>query len=101
MGEACSMYGGYKTLVVMPEGERSLGRLGPRWDDIKEIRLDVVDWIHLARAKAPVVGFCGHRNEPSGFMKDEEFLHYRCHYQLLKKASAPWSEFSYIKYFLA
>jgi len=43
----------YKILVGKPKGGRTLGRLRPRW---KEIRMDLrgigwegVDWIHLAQ----------------------------------------------------
>jgi hypothetical protein len=38
-----------------------------------------------------VVGFCEHGNEPSGSIKDGEFLDYLSHYKLLKKDSAPLS----------
>jgi hypothetical protein len=41
-------------LVGKPEGKRSLGRLELRWEDnirmdLRDIGLEVVDWIHLAQ----------------------------------------------------
>jgi hypothetical protein len=36
-------------------------------------------------------GSCAHDNEPSSFIKAEEFLDYLSDCQLLKKDSAPWS----------
>jgi hypothetical protein len=43
----------YKILVGKPEGKRQLGRPRLRWVDnikmhLREIRLEGVDWIHLA-----------------------------------------------------
>jgi hypothetical protein len=37
------------------------------------------------------VGTCEYGNEPSGSIKDGEFLDYLSNYNLLKKDSAPWS----------
>jgi hypothetical protein len=34
---------------------------------------------------------CGHGSEPSGSIKDREFLDQLSNYQLLKKESATWS----------
>jgi hypothetical protein len=43
----------YRLLVGNPEGKRSLGRPRHRWEDIKmdfrEIGIEGVDWIHMAR----------------------------------------------------
>jgi hypothetical protein len=46
--------GAYNILVGMPEGRRSLGRPGRRWEDnikidLREIWFGDVDWIHLAQ----------------------------------------------------
>jgi hypothetical protein len=43
-----------KILVGKPEGIRSLGRPGRRWEDIikmdiREVSLEDVDWTHLAQ----------------------------------------------------
>jgi hypothetical protein len=37
-------------------------------------RVEVVDWIHLAQDRGPVVGSCEHGNELSGPIKSVEFL---------------------------
>jgi hypothetical protein len=44
----------YRTLVVMPEGKRQLGRPRRRWvdnikTDLREIGWDGIDWIYLAQ----------------------------------------------------
>jgi hypothetical protein len=44
----------YKVLVGKPEGKRSLGRPGRRWEDgirmdLREIGVGSVDWIQLAQ----------------------------------------------------
>jgi len=45
----------YKMLVRKPEGKRSLGRAGRRWEDnitmkdYRETELEVVDWVHLVQ----------------------------------------------------
>jgi hypothetical protein len=49
MGEMRNVY---KTLVIKPEGKRSLGRLRHRWEhnnrlDCMKKSWEVVDWIHL------------------------------------------------------
>jgi hypothetical protein len=65
----------YRILLGTPEFERSLGRLRCRWEDnikmdLMEIWFGGVDFIHMAQGK----GCCGHGNEPSGCVKDREFL---------------------------
>jgi hypothetical protein len=49
MGE---MVNAYKILVGEPEEKRALGRTRRRWEDIQmdlmEIRLEGINWIHLA-----------------------------------------------------
>jgi hypothetical protein len=69
----------------------------------RKIGWEGVDWMHLAQNKdqwrvevygphatgsgqKSVADSCGHVNEPSGSMKNAEFLDY-----LLKEDSAPWS----------
>jgi hypothetical protein len=56
--EKCVLYFGrenvYFILVDKPEGKRPLRRLWHRWEDsirmdIREMRWDGVDWIHLAQ----------------------------------------------------
>jgi len=58
MGGACSMYGErrgvYGILVGKPEGKRSLGRPGLRWEvnikmDLQEVGCGCVDWSELAQ----------------------------------------------------
>jgi len=39
-----------------------------------------------------MAGSCQHGNEPSGFIKGEEFLNELNDYQHLKKDSIPWSD---------
>jgi hypothetical protein len=51
MGE---MGNAYTILVGKPEGKRPLGRPRRRWDDnirtdLREIGLDLVDWMHLSQ----------------------------------------------------
>jgi hypothetical protein len=60
-----------------PEGKRPLGRPRRRWEDnikmdLREIGLDVVDWIHLAQGYGPVTSSCEQDNGP--FMKGGKFL---------------------------
>jgi hypothetical protein len=48
------MRNSYKILVRKPEGERPIKRYRCRWEDnirmdLREIRWEGVDWIHLAR----------------------------------------------------
>jgi hypothetical protein len=58
MGRACSTNGekrnAYRILVGKPEGRRPLGRPRRRWVDnikidLREIGLDGMDWINLAK----------------------------------------------------
>jgi hypothetical protein len=46
MGEKRNVY---RLLVGKPEGKRPLGRPRPRWRDLLEMGLSVVDWIGLAQ----------------------------------------------------
>jgi hypothetical protein len=51
MGE---MGNAYKILIREPEGKRPLGRPRGRWEDnirkdLREIRWESVDWIHMAQ----------------------------------------------------
>jgi hypothetical protein len=67
----------YSILVGKPEGKRPVGRPRRRWEDnirtdLREIEWEGVHWMHLG----PVSGPCEHGNEPSGSIKDEEFLEY-------------------------
>jgi hypothetical protein len=57
MGGACSTLGElrntYSILVGKPEVKRPFGRHRRRWEDnvridVREIRWEVVDWVHLA-----------------------------------------------------
>jgi hypothetical protein len=46
----------YRVLVGWPEGKRPLGRHRRRWDDnikldLREIGIDVADWIRLAQVR--------------------------------------------------
>jgi hypothetical protein len=48
------MRNAYKILIGKPEGKRPLGRRMHRWEDnikmdLRETRLECVDWIHLAK----------------------------------------------------
>jgi hypothetical protein len=52
--------------------------------DLREIKSESVDWIHLAHP-------CEDGNEPSGSIKGGEFLDYLSEYQLFKEDYAPWS----------
>jgi hypothetical protein len=58
MGGACSAHGemrnAFKILVRMAERKRPLGRTRCRWEDniqtdLREIRLECVNWTHLAQ----------------------------------------------------
>jgi hypothetical protein len=71
MGE---MRNSYSILVGKLEGKRPLRRSRHRWEDnirmdLKEIRWEGVDWMHLA-----LTGSCKCGNEPSGSTKGGEFL---------------------------
>jgi hypothetical protein len=68
----------YKVLVEKPEGKRPLGRPMRRWEDnirmdLREIRWEDVDWIHLAQDRT-VADSCEHSNEPSGSIKGGNFF---------------------------
>jgi hypothetical protein len=59
MDRSCRVYGGemrnvYNILIGKPEEKRPLGRSRHRWEDnirmdLREIRWEGVDWIHLAQ----------------------------------------------------
>jgi hypothetical protein len=66
-------------LVGKPEGKRPLGRPRHRWEDniridLREIKWEVVGWVHLAQDKDQVAACCEHGNEHSGSIKGGEFL---------------------------
>jgi hypothetical protein len=67
------MIDAYKVLVGKPEGKRSRGRSRHRWEDnimnLREVGWKGVDWIQLAQDGDREEG-----NEPSGSIKDREFL---------------------------
>jgi hypothetical protein len=70
--------GVYRILVGRPEGKRPLGRPRRRWEDnikmnLREIRIDVVNWIQLAQ-DSPVVGLCEQGNEPSGYIRKQDIF---------------------------
>jgi len=62
------------------ENKRLLGRLSPRWEgnigiDLREIGLEVVAWIHLARYRR-VSGSCERGDKPSGCVSGGIFVDY-------------------------
>jgi hypothetical protein len=67
--------GVYRVLVGRPEGKRPVGRPRSRWEDnikmdLREIRIDEANWIHLAQDKV----HCKHSNKPSGSIRKQDFL---------------------------
>jgi hypothetical protein len=80
IGEACNTHGRekYAILVGKPEGKRPLGRPRRRWENVrmyrKEIRCELVNWMHPAQDGGQVAGPCEHCNKPSGCIKGGEFL---------------------------
>jgi hypothetical protein len=62
-------------LVGKPEGKRPLERPRRRWEN---------------QIKMNRVGRCEHGNEPSGSIKDREFLDKLSDCQFLKKDYTPW-----------
>jgi hypothetical protein len=48
-----------------------------------------VDWIHLAKDRDNLAGYCEHGNEHSAFVKCREFLGWLRNCQLLKQHSPP------------
>jgi hypothetical protein len=66
--------GVYRVLVGMPQRKRPLGRPRRRLEDnikmdLREIGIDVANWIRLAQDGVPLAGFCEHGNETSGSIK--------------------------------
>jgi hypothetical protein len=62
-----------------PEGKRPLGRPRCRWEDRRNIKIDLVlwwsvDWIDLAQDLDRWLTFSGHGNEFSGSIKGRELL---------------------------
>jgi hypothetical protein len=75
MGE---MMNAYKILVRKPEEKRPLVRPRCGWKDsirtsLMEVGWEGVDWIHLAQDRDQWQAHV-HGNEPSGSIKDGEFL---------------------------
>jgi hypothetical protein len=70
----------YNTLVGKPKRKRPLGRPRRRWEDnvrmdIRETGWESVDGINLDQDKDQwLAGFCEHGNEPSGSIKEGNFL---------------------------
>jgi hypothetical protein len=83
VSRACSAHAeksiAYRVLMGKLEGKRLLGRPKHTLEDnikmnLREIRRDVMDWIHLAQDTRPLASFCEHGNEPSGSIKCFEIL---------------------------
>jgi hypothetical protein len=73
------MRNAYKILVGKSEETRPFGRHRHRWEDniemfLKEIGLEVLDWIHLAQYKVWWLTLVNTGNEPSNSIKGGEFL---------------------------
>jgi hypothetical protein len=41
--------------------------------DLREIRINRVNWVWLAQLLGPVAGFCEHGNEPLGSVKNADY----------------------------
>jgi hypothetical protein len=66
--------GVHSVLLRRHEGKRPLGRPRRRWDDnikmdLRDIGIDEANWIQLAQDRIHWRFFCGHGNEPSGYIK--------------------------------
>jgi hypothetical protein len=59
--------------VGKSEGKKPLGRPRLRWEDNFRMALKEIGW-EVLDISASVAGFCEHDNEPSGYIKGEEFL---------------------------
>jgi hypothetical protein len=75
--EMIEMRNGYKILVEKPEGKRTLGRPGCRWEDnikidLKEIGCEDVNWIIWLR-QGTMAGSCEHGTKPSDSIKGGDF----------------------------
>jgi hypothetical protein len=80
----------YRIFIVRPQGMISLGRIGYRWED--NIRMDGGRGVESSGVEqGPVAGSCECSNEPSGTIKDGEFLDQVNDCLFLKKDSDPWS----------
>jgi hypothetical protein len=71
MGERKSVY---RVLVSRLEGKRPLVRPRGRWEDnikmdLRQIRINVANWIQLAQDRVQWRAFCEHGNETSGSIK--------------------------------
>jgi hypothetical protein len=65
----------YNILVGKPEGKRPLGRPKNRWENNISIDLWEIGWESMGLMhQEPVTGSCDHSNEPSGSIRDGEFL---------------------------
>jgi hypothetical protein len=67
-----------KIVIKKPEGERQLGRCKHRLEDniiidLKELRCEDLDWIHLAQGRDRGQT-CEQDNEPLGLIKAGNFL---------------------------
>jgi hypothetical protein len=65
--------------VGKPDGKRPLGRPRCRWEnsikmDVNEIGPGGCGLKSSVLGSSPVVGFCEHENESSGYVKGREFL---------------------------
>jgi hypothetical protein len=68
-----------KIVIGKREGKRPRGIPRRRWKykirmDLRKMDRECVDRIKLAQDMGPIVGCCEHGNEPSGSIKDREFL---------------------------
>jgi hypothetical protein len=82
------------SLCILPEGKRPLDRPRHRQEnnikmDLRKIRLESVEWIHLGQYQDQ--WSCEHGNESSSSIKDSEFLYWE-YYQFLNADYAPLSE---------
>jgi hypothetical protein len=69
----------YKIVIGTAEGKRPRGRCRRRWEDnirmdLREIRWEGVDWMHLAQDRGQWRAFMKKGNESSGSVKGGEFL---------------------------
>jgi hypothetical protein len=65
-------------LVGRPEGKRTLGKPRRRWEDnikidLREVGIDVANWIHLAQDRVQWWACVEHGVEPSGSIRKDIF----------------------------